>query len=333
MRPNQAEFDPERHRAERRAALPIVASWLLTLPLLLIAWLRLVAPDATLELIVLNALTPWLYLPVWIGFGAGLYFRQRLLAACAGSVVVLHLLWLDPRGLVAADLVAPASSPRLRVMSANVLMVNDDTEGIAAEVLQASPDLLLVQELTQDWAERFDAADVRGLFPHRVAVPRDDSFGIGLYARRPVAIRELDLSGLPALRAELRLADRTLTVFNVHTLPPRSAEYVAIWNEMMETIVALIRREPGPVLLAGDLNVTRHHRWYRELVSLGLRDAHERRGRAWVSTWPNGRMPYPSLRLDHFLASAELEALDVREGQGRGSDHRPIIGDFSLLLR
>lgn len=329
---NQEDFDPERHRAERRSVLPLGLAWLVIVPLLAIAGLRLVAHDATLELIVLNAMTQWLYLPAWLALGVGLYFRRWPLVAVAGVLATAHLFWLDPRGLVATARTVPADAARRRVMSANLLMVNRDTEGIPAEVLEARPDLLLVQEVTAEWKARFESEQFKRLLPHRTAVPRDDSFGIGIYSREPIVIRELDLSGLPALRAELQLGTRSLAVFNVHTLPPRTAEYVEVWNDMMQRIAALIRRERGPVLLAGDLNATPHARWYHELLSLDLRGAHEDRGRAWVTTWPNGLMPYPPIRLDHFLVSPELEILDVREGQGRGSDHRPIIADFALRL-
>lgn len=149
-----------------------------------------------------------------------------------------------------------------------------------------------------------------------------------MYSRAPAAT-QLDLSGLPALRAEVSLGDRTVTVFNVHTLPPRTADYVTVWNEMMAAIVELIRRERGPVLLAGDLNLMSQHRWYRELLALGLRDAHEQRGRAWISTWPNGRMPYPSLRLDHFFATPGLEPPDVREVRAGA----PTIAPLSATSR
>jgi endonuclease/exonuclease/phosphatase (EEP) superfamily protein YafD len=99
---------------------------------------------------------------------------------------------------------------------------------------------------------------------------------------------------------------------------------------MMAEIEQLVRRERGALLLGGDLNATPHTGWFQRLLRLGLRSAHEERGRALASTWPNGLMPFPPIRLDHFLVSSELLVLDVREGEGRGSDHRPIIGDFAL---
>jgi endonuclease/exonuclease/phosphatase (EEP) superfamily protein YafD len=330
------DADPElvfsRDRAARRARLLTGLAWLVLGPLLLVAFLRLVAHDATLELIALNALSQWLYLPAWAVLVWALASRRWRLAVPAGCLALLHVVWIDPRGLVAAPLPAvPPSATRFRVMSANLLMINQDTEGIAGEVLAALPDLLLVQELSPYWAARLEREDLTRALPHRSFVARTDSFGIGVYSRLPMTAQELDVFGLPAFSAEVQLGAHSLRVLNVHTLPPRRPDYVPTWIGMMEHIEQLVRRETGPVLLGGDLNATPHTRWFQRLLSHGLQSAHEERGRTLATTWPNGRMPFPPIRLDHFLVSRAIAVLDVREGEGRGSDHRPLIGDFALL--
>lgn len=327
---SSGDFDPERHIVERRWALPVAVCWFVVLPLLVVATLRLVAHDATFELVALNAITPWLYLPAWCALALGLFVRKTRLSMAAGSIVIAHVVWLDPRVLLRAEHPAPASNARLRVMSANVLMVNRDTEGISREILEANPDLLLVQELSPTWEARFQRDDFIRLLPNRYAISRTDSFGIGIYSRAPLQVDERDLFGLPALRAEVAIRDRTLTVLAVHTLPPRTRQYAEHWNQMMQTVSDWVRAENGPLLLAGDLNATRDTLWYRRLLALGLRGAHEECGRGFATTWPNGLFPFPPIRLDHFLVSNAVDVLAVREGQGQGSDHRPIVGEFEV---
>jgi endonuclease/exonuclease/phosphatase (EEP) superfamily protein YafD len=326
------EYDPERDRSERRALLFRRLGWLVTLPLLLVAALRLVAHDATMELIMLNAFTAWLYLPAWLILPAALRARSWRLSAASAVLVLLHLAWVDPRGLVAAKLPSlPASAARVRVMSANLLMVNEDTAGIAGEILAASPDILLVQEQAPQWRERFERDDFVRALPYRSSVTQVDSFGIGIYTRVPHVAEQLDIAGFPAFRADVPLAAATLRVFNFHTMPPRAPQYVATWNEMMARIVALVAERSGPVLLGGDLNTTPHHAWFARLLATGLTSAHEARGRTLATSWPNGHFPAPPIRLDHFFISHQLVTLDVSEGEGRGSDHRPIIADFALV--
>ncbi len=325
------EFDAEHDRVERRNAVLVTFAWLMVLPLLVIAALHLVAHDATAELIALNAFTQWLYTPAWLSMLIGLKLRRRAIVLCAGVVVCAHVAWLNPSSLMAAQAPAwVAQGHHLRVMSANLLLVNHDTDGIAQEIRAARPDLLLVQELTPEWASRFDSAELRALLPHRTTVVRDDAFGIGLYSRLPLQTETFDLLGIPALRAQVRLGTRDLTVYNVHTLPPRTRAYAAKWNRMMAALTERLDRERGSLLVGGDLNATPYTRWYRTLVSSRLRGAHEDRGRGLATTWPNGLMPYPPIRLDHVLVSREVAVLDVREGEGRGSDHRPVIADIAL---
>lgn len=327
----EAEYDPRRDRVERLGRLLLGVGWLVVGPLALVALLRLIARDATLELVALNAVSQWLYLPSWLVMVPAWRWRRRALAAVATGLVLLHVAWIDPRGLVAApEPSVPTQSARLRVMSANLLMNNRDTEGIVGEVLAAEPDVLLVQELSPHWAARLERGDMRRALPYRSVVARDDSFGIGIYSRVPMDAQPLDLQGLPAFRADLKLAGRPLRIFNFHTLPPRRPDYLQAWNAMMAEIEQLVGRERGAVLLGGDLNATPHTGWFQRLLRLGLRSAHEERGRTLASTWPNGLMPFPPIRLDHFLVSSDVHVLDVREGEGRGSDHRPIIGDFAL---
>lgn len=325
------DFDAERHLFERRAALPLGLCWLVLSPLLGLALLRLVAHDAAFPLIVLNAMTTWVYLPAWLTLAVALWWRRRNLALASTAVVLLHVLWVNPLSWLpsAAPPLKP-SSQRFVVMSVNLLMVNDDTEGIASEIAQAHPDLLLVQEVSPLWAERFDAPDMRRLFPQRHVIARSDSFGIGVLSPHALEIEELQLSGLPALRGHVALGKRRLELINVHTLPPRTAAYTEEWNEMMRRVCQLVEHGPKPLVLAGDLNATPHARWYRELLSRGLRGAHEERGRGYATTWPNGLFPFPPIRLDHFLVSSGVGVISVTEGEGRGSDHRPIVAELSL---
>jgi endonuclease/exonuclease/phosphatase (EEP) superfamily protein YafD len=326
----EVEFDARRDRSERAAALLAGIGWLIALPLLAVALLRLIAHDATFPLIVLNAITQWLYLPAWPVLVLAWWLRRRGLVACAAAVAALQLAWMAPGALFAEP--APATrGARLCVMSTNVLMVNEDTTGIVAEVEAARPDVLLVQELTSHWAAAFDTPALRQRLPHRMVIPQEDSFGIAVYSRLPFADSEvLWFDGLPAIRVDVTLGGQQVRILNVHTLPPRTHRYTERWNVMMEQLLGIVRGERGALILGGDLNATPHAAWYGRLLATGLRGAHESRGRGLASTWPNGRMSYPPIRLDHLLVSRELAVLGVREGEGRGSDHRPIVVDLAL---
>jgi len=141
---------------------------------------------------------------------------------------------------------------------------------------------------------------------------------------------------VPMSRAVVRVPDgqggaREVRVVDVHTLPPRNAEYFAVWERQMRVLERLIARERGALVVAGDFNATPQARAYRRLVAARMRGAHEDRGRGLAVTWPNGLFPVPSVRFDHVLLSPEVACLRVHEAAGIGSDHSPVVADLALL--
>jgi endonuclease/exonuclease/phosphatase (EEP) superfamily protein YafD len=119
-------------------------------------------------------------------------------------------------------------------------------------------------------------------------------------------------------------------LYDVHTRAPMRGG-ASTWEAQLAELGRLVEAEVGPRVVAGDLNATSGHRAFRDLLGVGLRDAHVERGRWWAGTWPRDRWWFPPVaRLDHVLVSPELAVLDVREGTGRGSDHRPVVADLAF---
>jgi|GEM_PF-877033 len=311
----------------------VVLAWSTVAPLATIAGARLVAHDAAFPLIAINSFTPWIYLPAWGALAVALTHRQRALAVAAAALIALHLAWSLPGAVVAAPLARePQRAPSLRVATANLLASNTSTDATVRALAEAQLDLLVVEELTPGWAAALDASALGDDLTTRFVVPRDDCFGIGIYTRHPLLTRAtIDLEGVPLLHATLELHGRPLTVFAVHTLPPRTMAYARIWDRQMARLAQLVAQERGAVVVLGDLNATAQARNYQRLVAGRLRGAHEDRGRGLATTWPNGTFPAPPIRLDHVLVSPELAVRSVRELLANGSDHAPVVADIALL--
>ena len=302
-------------------------------PLAAIATARLVAHDAAFPLIALNAFTTWLYLPAWGVAIFALASQRRALATAACALVVLHVAWVAPGAVGAAALPPRAEgAPPLRVMTANLLAPNRDTDRTVRQILDTRPDVLVVEELTPEWLDALASGGVTDLLPFGYVVPRDDCFGIGILSRHPLTGRDvIDLDGVPLLRATVDVGGGAVTVLAVHTLPPRTSEYARVWDHQMTVLAGLVERERGAVVVLGDLNATAQARNYQRLVRGRLRGAHEDRGRGLATTWPNGLFPLPPIRLDHVLVSRELAVRDVRELAPNGSDHVPVVADLAVL--
>ncbi|HWC12675.1 MAG TPA: endonuclease/exonuclease/phosphatase family protein [Acidimicrobiales bacterium] len=258
-------------------------------------------------------------------------FAGPTLAALALAAV--HLAWLAPELRPARPPpVEAGNGTRLRLFSANLLYVNPDMEGIAAELRALRPDVVALQEVSPLNLAALEAAGAFAEYPHRLLEPRADAFGTAILSRLPLVDSESVLvAGLPLPRTTVVVGDRRMRLYDLHTRAPMGRE-ISTWKAQLAGLRRLVMAERGPRVVAGDLNATSGHRAFRDLLGRDLRDAHVERGRWWVTTWPSDRRWYPPLaRLDHVLVSPEVAVLDVREGTGRGSDHRPVVADLALL--
>jgi endonuclease/exonuclease/phosphatase (EEP) superfamily protein YafD len=82
------------------------------------------------------------------------------------------------------------------------------------------------------------------------------------------------------------------------------------------------------VLLAGDLNATAWSHSFQELTrTSGLLDSQQ--GFGLQPSWPASLLPL-GIPIDHALHTSGLCVIKRRLGSPTGSDHRPIILDFSF---
>lgn len=247
-------------------------------------------------------------------------FALPLWIVCHGPALLSCL----PRSSASSDAAA------LKVMSANLLGSNTDTEGILAEITAFQPDILVLQEYRPHWHEALWAA-LRDDYPYSCFEIRRDNFGQALYSRFPFARRpetELPLgdAATPQTRAVVRFGGRELAVYNIHLMPPMGVANARRHRREFADLLDRLAREELPVILCGDFNFTNDSAFADDLARLGLADVHRLCGRGLGTTWPVVRFYryLPGLRLDHIFISKELSGVESGVGVGRGSDHRPI---------
>jgi endonuclease/exonuclease/phosphatase (EEP) superfamily protein YafD len=267
-----------------------------------------------------------------VALGIGLWQRRRLLTVVSAVTAAAHL--CSALSGLGAPVRAPSLAgalPVLRLFSANVHHGNRDLGPIGQEIRATAPDLVALQELDPDGAAGLQRSGVLARFPYAVTELRKSPSGIGLWSRLPVADSQVqDVHGMAVIKATILVGSHRLHLYTVHTVAPLGDDRVR-WQAQLRWVEEEIRREPGPLVVAGDFNATRYHPSFRLLLSDRLEDAHERRGRGWATTWPRDRWPLPPLmRLDHVLVSPDIGVRSVREGLGQGSDHRPIIAELVL---
>jgi endonuclease/exonuclease/phosphatase (EEP) superfamily protein YafD len=217
----------------------------------------------------------------------------------------------------------------LRLMAFNVHSANRRRAEVLAYVRDKRPDVAIFLEVSTEWTSAIEtlAPD----YPYRHIVPRRDNFGIAIISRQPWARVETAVMGaadLPSVVARFQIGQGAWTIIGTHPLPPASQPTAAARNEQLSALAEFARRQQGPLIVAGDLNVTSWSPYFSDLV----RDANlcdSRQGRGVQPSWTS-RIPLTDLPIDHVLVSPGIVVERRMVGPHLGSDHRPVVADLLL---
>ena len=226
-------------------------------------------------------------------------------------------------------------------------------EDSIAEILSHDADVVMLQEV-----ERGSPGNAQGPTPvnysrlqaalkgyHSVfALPKTDPrelpFGVGLaiFSKTPLqGLERLDLPS-PAVEFEFqgekrtptdRLLISTRTTIGCHELTLVNTHLLALFmlnssseihNTQRERVVAQVRGQTGPVLIAGDFNVSRHESLVTQFAQAGYATAQTRE-----VTWR--RRPYV---LDHIFFNQPLRLLRYAVKPTDSSDHHVVAAEFDF---
>lgn len=336
--PISPDAAPPSTHAERARCRPrwhqalTVVGWATAGGLGLLVAVRLLGAERGSALALLIGALPLSLLPAYALLGLALGLRRRLLGAVATALVVAHLLVVAP-ALGGDELTASAAAaPPLRVVTANVYVLNPTPELAGRSLRALRPDVLVVPELDADGLAGLRASGLLDDLPYSVLELGERAESVGLFSRLPLQ----DVSSRPGAgrllpRATVSVDGVEVRLVTGHPLPP-----VLGWESLWRRSLADLAREVDgvelPTVVAGDLNADRDHASFRKLLDVGLRDAHDVRGRGLARTWPASR---PVLHLDHVLvrdrAGVRFEVVDVAEAPIPGSDHLAVVADLRLV--
>lgn len=257
---------------------------------------------------------------------AALGMRRPRSAWLAGGFIVFHLWFILPFYLP-----KPANTPSgpvYRLFSANILRENTQFDRIQTTIQTTHPDLILLEEITPTSLESLSlTAD----YPYQVTFPRDDFFGYAFFSKYPILqFQHYHLQeGYYALIAELQLEGRTLTFIGTHPPPPNWEGSAQQRNAQLKTIITLADQQPGPVILAGDLNITSWSPFFADAFNNSLL-TDTRLGFGLQPSWPTDRAIFFRIPIDHIFTTTDITILHRETGPEIGSDHLPVILDFTI---
>jgi endonuclease/exonuclease/phosphatase (EEP) superfamily protein YafD len=252
-----------------------------------------------------------------------------LLAGAAGTALAAVVL---PRTVARRQ--PPAAGPELRLLTVNLLSGQAADEHLVALVRRLRPDVLFLQELTDEAVPVLTAAGLDDLLPHRM----DDAStyryrGSGIYARYPLA-PGLEIGPSYASQPTARLdlpGGASVQLVCVHPHPPFPPWYPEAAPRWRGELEALPPAGDPPVILAGDYNATPDHAQFRRLLRLGHVDAASRIGHGLIPTWgPRPGARPPMLTFDHVLIDPRCAVLGTCAIPLPNSDHRALFARLRL---
>jgi endonuclease/exonuclease/phosphatase (EEP) superfamily protein YafD len=245
------------------------------------------------------------------------------LAACAVLSAVPVLPYLPS----AADSAAAPTRPTIRVLFANVHRQKSSASRLLETIRREAPDAVLLVEYTSDLAQRLGA--LRETYPHRLESPSLDAYGIALFSRFELpSARTFMLASTTAIEARLKAGAAEVTLLGVHLRSPMAPRRAAERNRQLELLAERVSAARGPVIVAGDFNISPYSPYYADwLTQSGLTDA--RRGHTPGPSWPTF-LPILGIPIDHCFVSPEIAVVADRGLPGFGSDHYPILVELAL---
>lgn len=225
----------------------------------------------------------------------------------------------------AKDSKNPKGDNSLSLLVANVRMENEDKDRFLRLVKSRSPDVLLVNEPDQAWADAIRELDRD--FPHSVKHPQDNTFGMMLLSKLPLSETAVNFfveDHIPSIFARITLPSGTVVdLYGVHPEPPKLGSDTYERDTELLIIGNRIKKSNNPSIVAGDLNdvgwsvTSKLFRKYSKLVD-------PRIGRGLFNTY-NAFVPFGRFPLDHIFYSKEFGLITLRTLEHIGSDHFPLF--------
>ncbi len=200
---------------------------------------------------------------------------------------------------------------------------------VVAYLRRQKADLVLLQEVTPSWESRL--RPLFGEYQHELLQTRDHAFGIWLLSRMPFTEAKIlpgEDSNVPYVTALIEFGDQKLRFVGVHPLPPTGRTKAKDRNDRLAGATEALRKDKGHRMILGDLNCTPWSPIFKRTLQAG-RLVDTSVGRGIHPTWSPG-LPFIGLPIDHCLVSPSVHIVSRTVGPDVGSDHRPLVVEFSL---
>lgn len=271
--------------------------------------------------------------------------RKWVSCALACIVALINATILIPYLAV----VEPVQSypPIIRALSINLDFRNSSHDRAVSFITKSQPQLLILEELSEEWEDGL--RETLAKFPYFIRlkyanahpmgsvnpfrdIEEKHKVTIGLFSKLPFESSKLgqfETYPIRSVMGQFKFNGKSFTLFGAHLIAPIGSALSKVRNNEIAALTQQIQTITQPIVLLGDLNMTPWSPFFKDLIQkTGLKET--RKGRGIYPTWPTG---YVSMQIpiDHSLTSSGIIVHSFRLGPDIGSDHFPLVLDFSLI--
>ena len=244
---------------------------------------------------------------------------------CAAIVVTLGLPF---NGLRAQASAGGEEAARYRLLQLNLRFNNPRPEAVLSLIGGVRPDVVTLEEVSTMWIEKLALTETA--YPHRIVCPhRSHIGGVAILSRRPFtgAPPRCLNSGSMAV-ATVDFGGQAIDVAALHLGWPWPFEQKWQVSKVAPELATLGNR----AILAGDFNATPWSMTVRRVAEAGGLKLTRWVGPSWLNRrLPDWMRPYIGLPIDHVMVKGGVLAEAPRRLATAGSDHLPVLVEFSLL--
>ncbi len=245
-------------------------------------------------------------------------------AAFASTLSTLPRLW----PVQAAREAALDNEVVYRLLQMNLRFNNPTPKKVLSLIGRTNPDVITLDEVSAMWAT--ELGYIKSAYPYRILCDYPNGvFGVALLSRRPFAAGT-------APHCEPRGAMATATVdfggigvdvAAIHLSWPWPKEQYWQIGELTKTLSSL----GETAIMAGDCNAAPWSAAVRRVASLGGLTVMPSAGPSWIHrTLPDFMRRYAGLPIDQVFSKGGVTILSSTRLEDTGSDHLPVLVEFSL---
>lgn len=217
--------------------------------------------------------------------------------------------------------------PVYRLVQINLRYNNQTPERVLSMIGQIRPDVVTLEEVSDPWAKKLEL--LKAAYPYSILCPYPNGFfGVAILSRRPFAggtSPDCDRRGAFAL-ATINFGGMSADIAALHIGWP----WPFPQHGEIGGLTPYFQRIGETAIVAGDLNAVPWSHAAARVARAGGLTLMPSPGATWLALGLPEFLRFAGLPIDNVFARGDVDIHSIRTLDPVGSDHLPVLVEFSL---